>query len=228
VVDPMTGDGGLAKQRPWWVRILATGFGFLAMVVVGLWAIEVVDRVVFDQALQRNGIGPRRIDGLDGVLWAPLLHSDWDHLFSNSVPLLVLGWLTMLRGFRYWLAVTIGTALFGGFLVWLFGGGVNHIGASGVVFGYFGALTGAAVRSRKPATLAPALVAIFLYGTMLVGIIPQDDISWESHLFGLIVGFVLAMRLVPRPIPENTDEIMYPWEIDEPWRVTEQEPEDGK
>ena len=209
------------ERRPLLARVLLSGFGVLLAIVVAMWAVEVVDTVVLGDRLQRNGIGPRDIGSLDGILWAPLLHSDFGHLTSNTVPFLVLGWLTMLRGARYWLAVTAATALGGGFLVWLLAGGSNHIGASGLVFGYFGALVGAALRSRRPATLAPALVAIFLYGTILVGIVPQDDISWEGHLFGLIVGFVVARRLVPRPEParDDGDDILYPWEIDEPWRT---------
>ena len=214
------------EQRSLPVRILLSGFGLLVACVTVMWAIELVDTFVLSDSLQRNGINPRRIEGLDGILWTPWLHSDFGHILSNTVPFIVLGWLTMIRGFRFWLAVTVGTMLGGGFLVWLLAGGSNHIGASGLVFGYFGALMGAAVRSRKPATLAPALVAIFLYGTILVGIVPQDDISWEGHLFGMIAGFVVAYRLVPARArsdeDEDPDDYLYPWELDEPWRSTDQ------
>lgn len=187
-----------------------------------MWLIEITDTVLLDDRLQRNGIHPRNTDGLDGIIWAPWLHSDFGHLISNTVPLLVMGWLTALRGFRYWLAITVASIVVGGGLVWLFAGGSNHIGASGLVFGYFGALMGAALRSRTPAMLAPALVALFLYGTILVGIVPQDDISWEGHLAGLIVGMGMAYRLVPKAPRRRTDEdddVLYPWELDEPWRT---------
>ncbi|MEM7325775.1 MAG: rhomboid family intramembrane serine protease [Actinomycetota bacterium] len=205
-------------------RFLRSAFGMLVLFVALLWVIEVVDTVALGDRLQRNGIHPRDRSGLDGILWAPLLHSDFGHLVSNTVPLLVMGWLTALRGRRYWLIVTISSVVIGGGLVWLLAGGSNHIGASGLVFGYFGALMGAALRSRTPALLAPALVALFLYGTILVGIVPQDDISWEGHLAGLLVGGVVAYRLVPkgprrRAQLEDENDIMYPWEIDEPWRT---------
>lgn len=207
-------------RPPLTLRFLRTGIGSLIGLVGLMWAIEVLDTVALGDRLQANGIGPRRIEGLDGILWAPLLHSDFGHVASNSIPFLVMGWLIMLRGRRFWWAITLSSAIFGGALVWLLAGGSNHIGASGVVFGYFGALMGAAAKSRAPTKLAPALVAVFLYGTILVGIVPQDRISWEGHLFGLIVGAVVAYRLTDPPKPRVDDDgPMYEWELDEPWRV---------
>ncbi len=215
------------KQRSMPARILLSGFGLLLVCVAAMWLIEIADTFLLSDRLQRNGIGPRRSSGLDGVLWAPLLHADFGHLASNTIPFLVLGWLTMLRGMRFWLIVTATTLIGGGGLVWLLAGGSNHIGASGLVFGYFGALLGAALKSRKPATLAPALVAMFLYGTMLAGIVPQGDISWEGHLFGMIIGFLTGYRLVDRPAPrfegaDDPHDFQYPWELDEPWRTGEE------
>lgn len=207
-------------QPPRWRRLLFSGFGVLFVWVLVLWMIEIVDTVLLDSTLQRNGIHPRELDGIDGILWSPWLHSDFGHVASNTVPFLVLGWMTALRGMRFWLTVTVSSMILGGGLVWLLAGGSNHIGASGLVFGYFGALMGAAIRSRRPASLAPAMVAIFLYGTILAGIVPQERISWEGHLFGLIAGLVTALLLVAAPPPkEPEDDVLYPWELDEPWRT---------
>ncbi len=199
----------------------------IAIFIGILIAVETFDQFVLGDRLQGNGIGPRRLTALDGVIWHPFLHSGFDHLFSNAAPLAVMGWLVALRGRWFWWAVTIGSAIGGGFLVWLFAGGTNHIGASGIVFGYFGALMGAAVKDRSPVTLAPALVAIFLYGTILAGLLPLEGISWEGHLAGLIVGTTIALRLLPEPPPPPADDdILYPWELDEPWR-TDPDPEGG-
>lgn len=201
----------------------------LLVLVAAMWAVEVVDTAAGGR-LQAHGIGPRRIDGLDGIVAAPLLHDGFGHLLSNTVPLLALGLLVAIRGRTWWLTVTAVAWLGAGALVWLLGAGVNHVGASGLVFGYFGALLGAAVRTRRPASLAPALVAIFLYGTLLVGLVPQVGISWESHLFGLVVGAVASYRLAgePAPPPVADDDIVYPWEIDEPWRVDGSPDGDGE
>jgi membrane associated rhomboid family serine protease len=83
-------------------------------------------------------------------------------------------------------------------LTWAFADGGNHIGASGVVFCYFGALLGAAGFERRAATFAPALVTVMLYATMLVGLVPQQFISWEGHLAGFVVG-VAASKLLAAP-----------------------------
>ncbi len=107
-----------------------------------------------------------------------------------------------MRGFRYWLATTLVVAGLGGLLTWLLAGSGNHIGASGVVFGYFGALIGAAVFERRIAAGATAMVAIMLYGGLISGFLPRPGISWEGHLFGAIAGLVAA-RMLAEPRVDN-------------------------
>lgn len=211
-----------ARGRPWWGRLLGGGLGTGLMILLSilalLWSVEVVDTVILDDQLQSNGIHPRRIDGLDGIVWAPFLHSTFGHLASNSVPLVALGLLVMLRGLRHWLTITVLVAAGGGFLTWLVGGSGNHIGASGVAFGYFGALLGAAFYERRPRSIAPALVALLLYSGMVAGLVPRTGISWEGHLFGLLTGIAATRALIERSRrhPEP-DSVKYPWELDEPW-----------
>jgi membrane associated rhomboid family serine protease len=212
-------DTGAAT--PGWPSRLAKRLGVVRDLVgflLLLWVVEILDTVLLGSRLQRNGIGPRDFGDLDGVLWAPFLHSNFGHIASNTVPLAVLGGLVGIRGRSYWYGVTISTAVLGGSLVWLLAGDGNHIGASGVAFGYLGALLGAAAKSRRPASLAPAGIAVFLYGSMLAGIVPTDSISWEGHLFGLLVGLLVGYRFTSRPAPP-VDEPMYDWELDEPWKV---------
>lgn len=184
-----------------------------------MWVVEVVDTVVLDDRLQGGGIHPRRADGLDGILWAPFLHVDFGHLVSNSVPLVVMGGLVSARGFRYWSRVTLAIVLVGGLATWLLAGSGNHLGASGVVFGYFGALLGAAWFERRPAALGGALLAIFLYSGIVAGLVPQPQLSWEGHLFGFLAG-VAASRWLAEPRehrdPDDPGDVQ-PWEVDEPW-----------
>lgn len=173
---------------------------FMVGALLAMWFIEAADTFVLGDRLQRNGIQPRRTAGIDGVLWAPFLHSTWSHLVSNTLPFAVLGGLVAVRGFNRWMAVSLSAILIGGGLTWALAGGGNHLGASGVVFGYFGALIGAAIFERRPASIAPALVAIMLYGGIIVGLAPQEGVSWEGHLFGAIGGLVASKMLAdPQP-----------------------------
>ncbi len=188
----------------------------LVLTVVVIWGIEIVDTVVLSDRLQGNGIMPRQRNGLDGILWAPFLHSDYGHVASNSLPLLLLGGLVAVRGMRYWLLLTLTVIFLGGSATWALAGFGNHIGASGVVFGYFGALLAAAVFERRPRALASALLVVVFYGSMVAGVVPQEFISWEGHLFGMAAG-VIAAKAMAQPRPEPKPDPVQPWEFDEPW-----------
>ena len=205
-------------STPWLRRIAWTPVGLLVLALVLIWTIEVIDSVALDDWLQRHGIEPREPKGLGGILWTPFLHSDFGHVASNSVPLLALGGLVAARGMQYWARVTVVVILGGGALTWALAGSGNHIGASGVTFGYLGAILGAAVFERRPHALAPALLVLGFYSGLLVGLVPQDAISWEGHLFGMLTGIAAARWLAERPQPRvDRPEDVQPWEIDEPW-----------
>ncbi|MCP3911226.1 MAG: rhomboid family intramembrane serine protease [Actinomycetia bacterium] len=208
----------IATPSPWLGRVLWTPVGLLVVGLLIMWGVEVADTTLLADGLQDHGIRPRRPEGLDGVLWAPFLHADYGHVASNSVPLLALGGLVAARGMRYWARVTVVVFAVGGFLTWLLAGQGNHIGASGLVFGYLGAILGAAGFERRPRSLAPALLVLGFYSGMLVGLVPQDHISWEGHLFGLVSGVVAARFLAePASVRDEPDDDPEPWELDEPW-----------
>ena len=199
-------------------RLLWTPIGLLVLALAVMWGIEIVDTVALDDRLEGNGIRPRRRNGIDGIAWAPFLHGDLGHIASNSLPLLLLGGLVAARGMRYWARVTLTVALIGGALTWALAGGGNHIGASGVVFGYFGAILGAAVFERRPRALASALLVIGFYSSMLAGLVPRESISWEGHLFGLLAGVIAARAMAePRRKRATRPDNIEPWELDEPW-----------
>lgn len=164
-------------------------------VTVLLWVIEAVDTVLLDDRLQGGGIQPREFSGLDGVLWAPFLHLGFGHVLSNTVPFVLLGLLVMTHGRARWAQVCIGVALVGGLATWIFARSGNHIGASGIVFGLLGYLVAAAFAARSPRAIWTGLVALFLYGGLLWGVLPSPGISWEGHLFGVIAGALMAVVL---------------------------------
>lgn len=150
------------------------------------------------------GIRPRTIDGLYGVLWAPLLHADWQHLAANTLPVLVLGFLVLAGGPGQFVAVTATIWLVGGFGTWLIGGpNTLHIGASILVFGWMVFLLVRGFFARSPAQITLAALLFLLWGGILWGVLPgTPGVSWEGHLCGALGGF-LAARIFARPAPSG-------------------------
>jgi membrane associated rhomboid family serine protease len=167
---------------------------FLLGLVALMWLGEIADLLVFQGALDARGIRPRTEAGLWGILFAPFLHGGFGHLLANTVPLLVLGWLVLLRSLRDFLWVTAVAVLLGGLGVWLVGGPRTvHIGASGLVFGYLGYLLLRGFLERSLSAIVIAVVAGLLYGGALWGVLPiRQGVSWEGHLFGFAGGATAA------------------------------------
>jgi membrane associated rhomboid family serine protease len=174
---------------------MRAAIGMLIFLAV-LWVIEALDQFVFGGALDQDGIEPRQVDGLAGILWAPLLHAGWAHLIANSLPFLILGFLVLAGGLGQFLAVTALVWLLGGFLTWLTGGFGVTIGASGVIFGWLAFLLFRGFFARSGRQIALAVVLLLIYGGVLWGILPgTPGVSWQAHLFGALSG-ILAARLV--------------------------------
>ncbi|MEY8043174.1 rhomboid family intramembrane serine protease [Saccharopolyspora cebuensis] len=183
---------------------LRSAVGMLGFLVV-LWAIELVDLLLPTLRLDGAGIEPRDVDGLDGILWAPLLHFGFGHLIANSVPLFVLGWLLLSGGVRQFLGVTAVVWLVAGAGTWLVAdGGTTHAGASGVVFGWMVFLLLRGFVQRSAGQIVVALVLFFYWGGMLWGVLPgQPNVSWEGHLFGALGGLLAALLLARRSRPRS-------------------------
>ncbi len=164
----------------------------IIILVALIWAVEAVN-LFFGHGLASWGILPRSPAGLIGIPLAPLLHGSFWHTLSNTVPLLFLGALTLTRGKRVFWQTTVSVTLLSGALVWLFARQSYHIGASGLVFGYFGALLARAVFERSLAAVALGILTVVVYGGLIWGILPlRSQVSFESHLFGLIAGILVA------------------------------------
>jgi membrane associated rhomboid family serine protease len=166
----------------------------VAMLVV-MWVVEGVD-FVLNGALDQFGILGWDPEGLVGILFAPFLHGGFGHLMANSLPLLVLGFLAGLRDVRKFLWASLIIILIGGLGTWLTSPAVYTVGASGLVFGYFGYIMARGVFDRRLVDIVIAVgVGIAYYG-ILAGLLPnQPGISWQGHLFGLIGGVVAGWVL---------------------------------
>ncbi|GAA1764058.1 rhomboid family intramembrane serine protease [Nonomuraea bangladeshensis] len=175
-----------------------SAFLIVAAMLAIMWIVEVVD-VFLNGALDRNfGIVGWESDGLVGILFAPFLHGGFGHLMANSLPLLVLGFLAGLRDLRKFFLATLIIIVLGGLGTWLMSPMVITVGASGLVFGYFGYIMARGLFDRRLLDLVIAVGVGIAYWGILAGLLPnQPGISWQGHLCGLIAG-VLAGWLLRR------------------------------
>ena len=143
------------SQTALWQQ-LKTPLSILGGFVLLLWLIEIADQLIFGGALDSFGVRPRTLTGLWGILWAPFLHGSFQHLIANSGPLLVLGSIVMIsRRLRDFFLVSFIVVLVGGLGAWLIGPRFSvHLGASGLIFGYFGFLVLAAYFERSCRAIA--------------------------------------------------------------------------
>lgn len=157
-----------------------------------LYLIEAVDAIL-PADLDHLGIQPRTLGGLDGILWAPLLHAGWSHLFANTVAILVFGFLAMAGGIGQWAAVTLTIWLTSGIGVWLTGADGVTVGASGLAFGWLAFLLVRGLFNRSFGQLVVAVVLLMYWGGTLFGVLPgSPGISWQGHLFGALGGILAA------------------------------------
>lgn len=191
-------------NRPNWGRLwqlLKTQILVLGTFVVLFWTLEFIDRMFFSGGMDMLGIVPRDVEGMRGIALAPFLHVGFSHVAANTIPFIVLGWLTMLRGVREFALVSIIVAIISGLGTWVIAPANSvHLGASGLIFGFFGYLILRGYFERSLQSILAAIVVFLLYGTMLFGIFPRGvGISWQMHLFGFLGGGLAAYFLSKRP-----------------------------
>jgi membrane associated rhomboid family serine protease len=183
------------ERRTPWAAAAAGSFGF----VVVLWALELVD-AASGHDLDQHGVRPRSEEGLLGIVLAPLLHAGWLHLEANSLPCLLLLFLVLLSGIARGLLATAIIWVVGGLGVWLVAPGNEvHLGASVLVFGWLVHLLLRGFWNRSARELLLAVVLLFAFGGLLVGVLPgEPGVSWQGHLFGALGG-ALSAYLLSRP-----------------------------
>jgi membrane associated rhomboid family serine protease len=172
------------------------GLKLLVGLVGLMWLSEVVDTVTHG-ALDQYGIISRDPRGLIGILTAPFLHLGFGHLISNTLPLVTLGVLIAVSGAARLFAVTAIVTVIGGFGTWLVSPpNTITIGASGLVFGYASYLILRGLFNRRLGQVLLGIVVVMVWGSALLGgLLPQDGISWQGHLFGGIAGVLAAWVL---------------------------------
>jgi membrane associated rhomboid family serine protease len=179
--------------------------GVIIFVAV-IWGVFLADYIVPGK-FNDWGLVPRTLWGFVGIPLMPFLHGGLGHIVSNTVPLVVL--LVLLAGSRArsW-EIVIELVLFGGGLLWLFGRGATHVGASGLIYGLIAYLIVSGFREKRVVPMLVALLVGFLYGTTLFfGVLPTAGkaVSWDGHLFGAIAGAALGYFAVGRESEEATE-----------------------
>lgn len=165
----------------------------IAALVVLMVAVFFFDKSLGGQ-LQSYGIVPRQIDSLWCILTAPFLHANWQHLVNNIIALSIFSAFFLLRSLRFYVFSSLFVIVVGGFLVWCFGRGATHIGASGWVFGLWALSLSLAYLERSFQSIVIALGVLMFYGGMVFGVLPlQPGVSFESHLFGAIAGAIFGV-----------------------------------
>lgn len=165
---------------------------FVVSLVAVLFAIEVIN-ILTGRSLNQFGLVPRQTDALLGILFGPLLHGSVAHFLSNILTLGIFSFLMLQYGVARYLHVTLWILLTSGLLVWIFARPAIHVGASGLIYGYFGYLVLAGFLSRKLKLILVSLAVAVFYGGLVFGVLPSRPfVSWEWHLAGMVSGLVAA------------------------------------
>ncbi len=160
------------------------------------WAVHIINKLL-GYRLNIFGILPRTRWGLMGVVFSPLLHGDFGHLFFNTIPLFVMANLVLIDGWQVFTIVTAIVVVGGGLLTWLFGRRAIHIGASGLVMGYWSYLLLNAILNFSVMTVILAALCLYYFAGLYINLLPTSKTSsWEGHVFGFAAG-VAAVYLLP-------------------------------
>ncbi len=185
----------------------------IAMICAVMIAVFLID-LVLGGWLKSFGIHPREVSSVYTIATAPWLHADLAHLFGNLSAFIVLSALCLVNGGRYFTKASALIIVLGGALVWVFGRGSVHIGASGWIFGLWSLAIALAWYERSYRNAVIAILVVFFYGGMIFGVLPtQSYISFESHLFGALAGVVAASVLSKKPTALPTPVHQRPGEL---------------
>jgi membrane associated rhomboid family serine protease len=163
--------------------------GFILLIP---WCVYIISSCISNKILLL-GIIPRHLRGLPGIICAPLLHANFNHIFFNSIPLFVLSGFILINGLPYYLIVTALITFLSGFAIWCFAKSGLHIGASALITGYWGFLVVNIYQHTTITTVILGLLSLYYFAGIFLGIFPkQKGVSWQGHLYGLLAGIATS------------------------------------
>lgn len=178
-------------------------FKTLTVILALIWSIFVLNQLLGNRLLYL-GIIPRHLFGLPGIFFAPFLHGNFNHLFFNSIPLIVLANFLLINGLNYFLWVSFAIILFSGILIWCFAKPGIHIGASAVITGYWGLLVTNIMQQGTITAIILGVISLYYFFGIFYGVFPgKKGVSWEGHLFGLIAGFATSYLIKNWPYAQQ-------------------------
>ena len=170
---------------------------FMLSLIGFIWAVNLVNWLFLGRYLNILGVYPRNLFGLVGIIFSPILHGNFNHLFFNTFPLFILGNLILLGGVEFFVTVTVIIVFLSGLFVWIVGRKSLHIGASSLIMGYWSFLLFDAFRTKSGLAIILGFVSIYYFGGLLMELFPEDKrTSMEGHISGFIAG-IMAIYLYP-------------------------------
>lgn len=201
------------EKNLFWKRVI-----IVSLLMSALWAIHFLQYFHFAN-FDSLGNMPQKVEGLWGILFSPYLHGNTDsavsmHLLSNSLPVIILFTLLLHTFPRHSIHIWLFIQLVSGSLLWIFGTkGTMHVGISGIVYGLTGFFLSSGLFRRDRNSLLIAAFVGVLYGSSVIGFLPKEGVSWQSHLYGFAGGIVAAYLTrhinLPKPEAEEEDELHF-------------------
>ena len=176
-----------------------------------MWIVKIIE-YNFGISFAHFGVFPQSLSGLKGILLSPFIHKDFTHLINNSYPILILGGILFSIYRKIALQLFVWLFFIAGFWLWIIGRPSFHIGASGIIYALASFLLVSGIVQKNPRLSAISMLIIFLYGSMIWGLLPtKEPISWEGHLAGFLAGVLVAVFYRN----EGPKRKKYQWEIEE-------------
>jgi len=182
----------VADQLQALLTLIQANMFFSLMIVAILWAVMLVNAAT-QYRLNALGLLPRSLRGLIGIFISPFLHGNFNHLFFNSIPIFLLSNFILIKGHHQFYCVSLTIIVLSGAAIWLVGRRAIHIGASGVIMGYWGYLLINAYQQTSVTNIMLAIITLYYFAGLLLNLFPTDkQSSWEGHVFGFLAGIAAS------------------------------------